>query len=144
MTRRSSTAPAATPHREKRMSRMEINALTSLIGMREAGGYDLPTELVGAYRTVRADPRAGGRRAPRARRGQRCRPRGVTPPRPATNPTSSRRAAISRKRTGTDAPPNAPGPVLAAAVEQAAGTRPPLLAADLTERIITEHLRPRP
>ena len=122
------------------MSRMEINALTSLIGMREAGGYDLPTELVGAYRTyertralVAAEPPALDVDSAAAR---------VVSATAAGNEPDLLQAGrdleeADRDRRATERA----RAVLAAAVEQAAHSAT-LLAADLTERIITEHLRP--
>lgn len=122
------------------MSRMEIQALTTLIETAEGGGHTLPTELLDAYRIH-----------------QRARALTVAAPLELDVDTAAARI-VSAVAAGEEPDPlelgrnldaadrdrqaaNRAQLAVAAAIEQAANAAV-LLAADLTERIITKHLRP--
>jgi len=122
------------------MSRMENQALTALVESSEAAGYTLPPELLDAYRTyrrvreVKADIPApldvdtvAARIVSAVAAGEDPGP--LDAARNLDETTAARATAESAQR------------ILGRATEQAAEAATNL-AADLAERIITEHLRP--
>ena len=122
------------------MSRMEIQSLTTVVDSSSAGGYTLPAELLDAHAIYR-------------------RMRALTAPEPPPLDLDAAAARLlDQVAAGHDADPLAAGrelddadrdrqaviragQLLAAGIEQAA-TAATTLADGLTERIITDHLRP--
>lgn len=122
------------------MSRMQINALTKLVASAEAGGYTLPSELTDALRThdrVKAvtfpQPAADDQEATAARIVS------TVAAGESVDVAALMAATIDREREAKAVVQVQH--VIHLAVEQAAGAAANV-AADLTERIITKHLRP--